>query len=195
MKSSVRFAAILAVLLVVGISGVAWGTDGDPVIAGRVNSARHTTVLQNTTTGGQALRVLSAGDEPTLTVENLNAIASASAIDAAATTDVPTVTTVNNGDGPGLGVGGGAQIGGQLAIQGSGTALIPAGSSSVVVPIPRNGSGVELLDRYTVAYATLQLHRNNWVVAAVPHLAHHTLTIYLKKPVSRDTPVAWLLLN
>jgi hypothetical protein len=195
MKASVRFAALLSILLVVVLSGVAWGTDGDPIIAGTFNSEQHETQLENTTTGGGALRVLSSGDGPTMTVENQNPIASASALQAVATTDVPTISIVNNGDGPGLGVGGGASIGGQLSIQGSGTAVVPAGSASVLVSIPAVSSGVGLLDRSSVAYATLQQRRSDWVIAAVPHPKHHTLSIYLAKPVARATPVAWLLLN
>src|SRR5207253_7552396 len=37
----VRLAAVLAVLLVIGLSGAALGNNGDPVILGQVNTAHH----------------------------------------------------------------------------------------------------------------------------------------------------------
>jgi hypothetical protein len=39
MQLRVRFAALLAVLLVIGIAGVAWGGNGDPLILGQENEA------------------------------------------------------------------------------------------------------------------------------------------------------------
>ena len=40
-----RFGAILAIMLVLGIAGVAWGSDGDPMILGQDNNATLPTSL------------------------------------------------------------------------------------------------------------------------------------------------------
>jgi hypothetical protein len=56
----VWFVALLAVVLVVGVEGVAWGTDGQPLIIGTSNSA-----TQPTTLGGR----FAADDVTAQTVE------------------------------------------------------------------------------------------------------------------------------
>jgi hypothetical protein len=42
---TVCFCALLVVLLVIGVEGVAWATDGQPLIIGTDNSATHATTL------------------------------------------------------------------------------------------------------------------------------------------------------
>jgi hypothetical protein len=59
MGARARFAALLAVGLVIGVSGAAWGSDGDPMILGRTNTAGAVTFLN---AGFAADRLQSTGD-------------------------------------------------------------------------------------------------------------------------------------
>lgn len=95
----------------------------------------------------------------------------------------------------GIGVLATSTSGTALAVDGvanfsrSGTIVIPAGRSRIVV------SGVSL-SAASFAIATLQQNRAGiWVQSAVPSAAGDTLTIYLNKAVTSNTRVAWFILD
>jgi hypothetical protein len=193
MGARARFVSLLAVLLVIGVSGVASGSNGDPILAGTFNTQTSTTTLSNSSTGGGGLSVLSQGDEYTLRVANTSSIASAGGISVTANSDVPTLAVVNrHARGPALSVAGRAGFSGPLFLGTSGSAIVAAGASKVVIPVP---SGKKVMDSRTIAYAMLQQGRRDWVVSVFVQPRDSTITVNLARPVKRDSPVAWFFLN
>ena len=192
-----RFAALLAILLVIGVAGTAWGTQGDPLIAGKTNTERRATVINNPVNDGYGL-VISSHDTA-LQVQSSNGGG-----------DWAMRVMSTGSDGIGLLVDGGPNGGEAIVADGpvdvlgpaefdglvafgsaSGVATVPAGSSHILVHVAS-----KVMTPGTTGVATMQQHlRGVFVEALVPDPATSTITIYLDKRVSAPVQLAWFLFD
>jgi hypothetical protein len=192
-----RFAALLAVLLVIGVAGTAWGTQGDPLIAGKTNTERHATVIDNPVGDGFGMVINSHDTALQVTSSNgggdwaMRVLSMGSDGIALVATGGPNGGEAFVAQGP-VRVEGAAYITGGVAFgSATGVATVPAGSNHVVVQV---ATGV--MDPGTTGVATMQQHVHGvFVEALVPNPVASTITIYLDKRVSAPVQLAWFLFN
>jgi hypothetical protein len=203
----VRFAALLAVLLVIGIAGAASGSTGDPLLLGKANHERRRPTTF--TFGGDTYPALSilAGRAPGLTVTSDSS--DAWGVKGVARGIHDTIGVEGDGLGQDFSVGVGAvatpgnlalsttgasSFGGSNHFLTSGTATVPAGSAYVTVQV-RQWSNIQAsMDESSYALATLQGYvPHTFVLAAVPDVATQTVTIHLNRPAPKAVTVAWFV--
>jgi hypothetical protein len=95
----------------------------------------------------------------------------------------------------GLAVGGDTSLAGRLRLYYSGKVTIPAGATSASVKPPVIEGQPPAIGENTLAFATIQQLRKTNVRAVVLDPKTQTLTIYLTRPVARDTAAAWELID
>lgn len=205
-----RFAAMMAVLVFIGVVGAATsaaGSDGDPLILGQLNQAASTTTLTDSELTGldPTLEVIGHGDGPDFGAFTARS-SEGPAILGDGVTGVEGIGTVGlrgigstgllaTGD-PGVlaerteeGFGTALEARGRVEFpENSGIAVVPAGKRMVVVS-PEN-----IVFGTSIVLATLNdLRQGVYVQAAVVH--DSSVTIVLNARVGVDTDVAWLVLN
>jgi hypothetical protein len=207
---SVRFAVLAAAAIVVGVSGVAWGSNGDPLTLGsHVNRESRTTTLTMRGSTLPALRI-DAPRASGLWVQSNDS--DATAVDAYVYGSHDTVAVRAWALGPGfskaleanvapdvnnvaLQANGPSIFGAVTQFKTSGLATVPAGKNHVVVPIQSWGD-VETLNDGSFALATLQQRvPGTFVLAAVPDVDTQSITIYLNRRAPSPVSLAWFVAN
>jgi len=192
-----RFAALLAILLVIGVAGTAWGSQGEPLIAGKTNTERRATVINNPVNDGYGLQINSHDTALEVTSSNgggdwaMRVMSTGSDGIGLLADGGPNGGEAIVADGP-VDVQGSAEFDGLVAFGlASGVATVPAGSRHILVHIDSR-----VMTPGTTGVATMQQHLHGvFVEALVPNSSQSIITIYLNRKVSVSTPVAWFLFN
>jgi hypothetical protein len=173
-----RLVAVVSVLLLLTLTGLAGATGDFPVILGEVNLEYTPTEITNN----------SVRDERTGLIVRSN---TGNALEVWGSSVGVVVTGNQTGVLAQAGLPGAValEVDGRAVFSRSGSATVPVGSGSVTV------SGVALTED-SLVLATLQQRQNRvWVQAAVPDVGAHSFTIFLNRPAPGDTVVAWFILS
>jgi hypothetical protein len=166
------------------IGGVANGTDGQPLIAGQLNTATTATTISVAAEDGLQVRT-TQGDGSALYVSQPGDGEAVSAHVGPGGNSCALCGYADAGSGKALSVVGPSAFNGPVSFQHADLAIVPAGSSSVVVNFPELTATERVI-------ATLEDFRGTaTVVAAVPKAKAGTITIHLSRVVKRPTRVAW----
>jgi hypothetical protein len=219
------FAALLSVLLVIGVAGTAWGSQGEPLIAGKTNTEHRPTIITNTVNDGQGLIINS--HDTALAVSSTNgggdwamrvssSGSSGIGLFADASGDAIVAETYGSGSSAifaNTSASGSYAIHAQAADLGSQALAtfgavslrggpVSFGSTSGEATVPAGAAKVTVsvdargMTASTTGIATLQQHVHGvFVEALVPNPPASTITIYLSSKVHASTQVAWFLFN